>query len=331
MLNGYPSSLRSAAYVFLCRLAQATDLPLQNSSMAVRGALVVDRNCCYLQYLKLEERCYLLKMKSEELNLEKYVKLVLEEEFHRDDTFLTEEELKTMLAECSKDSRQRESIIGYPSYPLYREVGNMLNLWLENKHCPALDLPRFDLLDEKSHSEQREVTFSSIMPMLEGLQTLHDLWTEEEIKYRVRQVLVLLGLRGILDLLGIRKTIGTKEMLPPSRTALMASFCAKHNEKSELSVGARALSKHFHRDQSSSWWGDCSGTDAVKNRHALELCTKVLDNAVWINIHWLPHDVFIIEARQAQGYGVRWSADASMFRGFLEPQMVDGHEVGWKH
>lgn len=31
------------------------------------------------------------------------------------------------------------------------------------------------------------------------------------------------------------------------------------------------------------------------------------------------------------GYGARWTADGSSFRGFLEPQMVDGHSVGWKH
>ena len=31
------------------------------------------------------------------------------------------------------------------------------------------------------------------------------------------------------------------------------------------------------------------------------------------------------------GYGVRWLADGSSFRGFLEPQMEDGHAVGWVH
>ena len=31
------------------------------------------------------------------------------------------------------------------------------------------------------------------------------------------------------------------------------------------------------------------------------------------------------------GYGVRWTADGLQFRGFLEPQMIDGHEVGWRH
>ena len=31
------------------------------------------------------------------------------------------------------------------------------------------------------------------------------------------------------------------------------------------------------------------------------------------------------------GYGVRWLHDGSEFRGFLEPQMEDGHLVGWRH
>ena len=43
------------------------------------------------------------------------------------------------------------------------------------------------------------------------------------------------------------------------------------------------------------------------------------------------HDVYIIEARQEGGYGARWSADGSMFRGFLEPQMEGGHDAGWRH
>ena len=31
------------------------------------------------------------------------------------------------------------------------------------------------------------------------------------------------------------------------------------------------------------------------------------------------------------GYGARWTYNGQSFRGFLEPQMVDGHEVGWRH
>ena len=31
------------------------------------------------------------------------------------------------------------------------------------------------------------------------------------------------------------------------------------------------------------------------------------------------------------GYGVRWTSDGKQFRGFLEPQMADGHDVHWRH
>ena len=50
----------------------------------------------------------------------------------------------------------------------------------------------------------------------------------------------------------------------------------------------------------------------------------------WINIHGLPHEITIIELRVDKGYGIRWQIDG-MFRGFLEPQMEDGHEKGWRH
>lgn len=267
-----------------------------------------------------------------DLDFVKHVKNVFEDELERPDKFLSEKDLDILLDEKDSDPQgPRKSIVGYPTYPLYREIGNMLKLWQETRQCPVLELPRFDLLDEKSYADVRAGTIASITPMLAGLETLWDIWTDEEIRFKIREILVLLGLRGILDLLGIRKTVGTKEMLPPSRSALVSSFCEKNNPKSELSVGARALTKHFHRDQTDSWWGNATGTEAAKNKHAEGLMDKVLDNAVWINIHWLPHDVFIIEARQDQGYGLRWSADGSKFRGFLEPQMVDGHEVGWRH
>lgn len=45
----------------------------------------------------------------------------------------------------------------------------------------------------------------------------------------------------------------------------------------------------------------------------------------------LQQDIYVIEARVIEGYGVRWTADGKQFRGFLEPQMLDGHDVGWRH
>ena len=57
---------------------------------------------------------------------------------------------------------------------------------------------------------------------------------------------------------------------------------------------------------------------------------EILANCVWINVHTIVHNETLIEARIEAGQGLRWAGDGS-FRGFLEPQMADGHEKGWKH
>ena len=89
----------------------------------------------------------------------------------------------------------------------------------------------------------------------------------------------------------------------------------------KLTVGARALAKHCHRDDSLQWWGKCSGSkpssvlanvprfsvnraaqlimlnlaailflldDADKNAHAFEVVSRIMREATWINIHSLP-------------------------------------------
>jgi len=68
-----------------------------------------------------------------------------------------------------------------------------------------------------------------------------------------------------------------------------------------------------------------------KNKKAEEILLKIFKNAVWLNIHLLPHDVTIFEVREKGGYGARWTADGMFFRGFLEPQIDGGHERGWIH
>jgi len=68
-----------------------------------------------------------------------------------------------------------------------------------------------------------------------------------------------------------------------------------------------------------------------KNTFADEKVREIMRGAVWLNLHLLPHNVTIFEIRNNLGYGARWGADGAQFRGFLEPQMEDGHEKGWKH
>lgn len=98
------------------------------------------------------------------------------------------------------------------------------------------------------------------------------------------------------------------------------------------------------------WWGAASGPISVINENSLALFWKVMNGATWRNLHWLPHQVLVYEVRLAEGYGMRWAQDLSgcgiqvgldvnvqlenrpwIFRGFLEPQMENGHELGWRH
>ena len=126
--------------------------------------------------------------------------------------------------------------------------------------------------------------------------------------------------------------------LPPSIHQLIDSF--NELDKNGLSVGARALAKHFHRS-TALFWGNVKGNTAQQNNHATQMIIKLLCDCAWINAHLIPHDIPVFEIRNKQGYGARWRItweninscciDKVKFRGFLEPPDPMGHENGWKH
>ena len=72
--------------------------------------------------------------------------------------------------------------------------------------------------------------------------------------------------------LGLRTTIGSSTQLPPTLNDCIKSFTKRYIKKNAkprlkgsvannfLTVGAKAFSKHFHRDISDSFWGTCSGS-----------------------------------------------------------------------
>ena len=166
---------------------------------------------------------------------------------------------------------------------------------------------------------------------------------------------------------GLAYTVGSAlGSTPPSQDACLAAFLVCN--KANLTAGARAWSKHFHRSQprdvntdlekednstragptesggnaSTGWWGTPSGPVATINERALALFWRVTNGATWRNLHWLPHQVLVYEVRVLEGYGMRWSQDRSdvgnignelpwVFRGFVEPMMENGHESGWRH
>lgn len=146
---------------------------------------------------------------------------------------------------------------------------------------------------------------------------------------------------------------------PPTLEQCLSAFTLPNQVG--LTAGARAWTKHSHRSlpattsdsesqsASAGWWGTPSGPVATINERALSLYWKVMNGATWRNLHWLPHQVLVYEVRVAEGYGMRWSqnqhdvdsenkidSDALgespwIFRGFVEPMMENGHEVGWRH
>ncbi|KIK94132.1 hypothetical protein PAXRUDRAFT_61710, partial [Paxillus rubicundulus Ve08.2h10] len=146
---------------------------------------------------------------------------------------------------------------------------------------------------------------------------------------------------------------------PPTREECFSAFTAVPG-KSRLTAGAKALAKHAHRSgvgggESAGWWGkQPTGPVVGINERAVLLFATVMDRATWRNLHWLPHQVLVYEVRVEGGYGMRWSQDRSrgggetggddagitrgvvdalpwMFRGFVEPMMDNGHEIGWRH
>lgn len=151
---------------------------------------------------------------------------------------------------------------------------------------------------------------------------------------------------GLHRLLGLRTTPRTLAgRLPPRRSHLIAAALVskppvKVGGKETLSAAARAVDKHYHRGP--GFFGTSKGTCAAKNAHALGLVNKLLTEAAWANIHALPgQDIAIFEVRVPAGYGARWRCayedgaalrpSSCAFRGFLEPQMADGHDRGWRH
>lgn len=146
--------------------------------------------------------------------------------------------------------------------------------------------------------------------------------------------------------------------LPPTTTQCLTAF--QVTNKVGLTVGARAWTKHAHRSQEihpskisksakgePGWWGRAQGPKDTLNERALMLFWKIVNAASWRNLHWLPHQVLVYEMRVPEGYGMRWSQDRSplkenegedegeqrpwVFRGFVEPMIENGHEVGWRH
>jgi len=187
---------------------------------------------------------------------------------------------------------------------------------------------------------------------------------------------------GIRRLLGMRSTIGsivtttaaTTTAFPiPDVDVLIAACREPHKNKPnngkspQLSVCARARSKHAHRGAVDQFFGEVRGGVKLQNKVSEEIVCRLLRDAVWMNVHQFGGTVEpVLEVRVQEGYGARWSLGSNtsassnskhdpddgiagncvdpvdevdkknkdqtvVFRGFLEPQMEDGHALKWRH
>ena len=205
--------------------------------------------------------------------------------------------------------------LAVPRRPFVRELSIALLLWRERGRFPWAGTATPPDLSETVPPD------SSAYEPLTGLAVTAASTAAPE---QLARLLMALGPMGILALLRVRRTAGTELLPPPSPVALCRSFLAPHSGTSRLSVGARALHKHWQRSESHVWGAGIRGNDQAKNARAAEVLARLLHEACWINIHSGVGDHEpVFEIRQRDGFGARWAADGTRFRGLLEPQAWD--------
>ena len=81
---------------------------------------------------------------------------------------------------------------------------------------------------------------------------------------KIDEILHKLDEADIMILMGMRRSVGSVNVIPTSKEKLLEAF-TKNHKKTKLTVGARAFSKHCVRS-SDNWWGICTGNIPNKNK-----------------------------------------------------------------
>lgn len=136
---------------------------------------------------------------------------------------------------------------------------------------------------------------------------------------------------------GLVRTLGTIFYYsPPLDDILRFSFNKVCNIKTKLTVGAKALSKHYQRNGYSKdikclkkssephkFWNNPVGNEIEKNNLATKTLDYFLSVKFWKNIFILNKNKIIFEIRNKEYYGIRWKInDDIKFIGFVEPQIL---------
>jgi hypothetical protein len=202
-------------------------------------------------------------------------------------------------------------------YSLRSNSDNLLFKKLENEHLYRLSSSIFIYLTEKDiHQERYDINFE-IHKKFQELNKLRYFYSISRFNNELSNLITSLDCETILLLMGLRKTftsITDETGLPPLKRLLIKSANQIHKER--LTVAAKALSKHSNR---SEFWGEVRGKTGVKNREAIEIVARIIDEQVWWNKYRHSRDEIIYEVRIVSGHGCRWNGDGSKFIGFVEP------------
>jgi len=237
-------------------------------------------------------------------------------------------------------------LFGFPSArPLYIEVARRLLYILSAYDCTSSGSKMRRFLLDASCFGMTENTPVEFPPLP---QARYD--SSEAIPLLLEWIKDI-GDRGIRELLGLRDTFATiPNALPPPISILCEAARQPHkflrhksNDASAskyLTVAARAQAKHAHRGSTDKFFGSIQGGVDVQNSRTEQIISQLMAEAAWINCHTFGGGTSVVEIRVLSGYGARWSADWSVdlcvprdvqFRGYLEPQMEDGHKTKWRH
>lgn len=233
---------------------------------------------------------------------------------------------------------QKEEFYGYPNHHWIIVLSVRLQAWYELGGFPT-QAGEHGTYNEDRHFSDYNSLNTHVVDLMRSFHksivshSLNSIDTESRMLLPVEpitEILVLLKPRGILSLMGVRKTVGSVDRMIPSRSSLITMFDELNSLNSPLTVGARALCKHCIRC-SSKWWGEMDGSEIRKNEKAHGILNRILNECVWINVHWLPPDIVILELRTSQDYGARWDLTNCTFRGFVEPMSDHGWDNHWFH
>ncbi|KAL0233668.1 hypothetical protein PCE1_002178 [Barthelona sp. PCE] len=215
--------------------------------------------------------------------------------------------------------------------------------------CPNCDnlldnskLLCFPLLECICRNLQDDTDFLQYEHMCEEPEMIqHRINLREHWKSKISELQALepnkplpMSISDVCVLLNRRITAGSADFLPPvsfCMCSLLSAALEPFNARGMTKI-ARSITKHNHRN-GFQFWINLKGPVAKYNEDSELFLREFMRNIVWINWHFLPHEILCLELRQTQGYGMRWVVedDKVVFRGCLEPPHSNGHESGWKN